>query len=92
MMLEDVLERSSIMEYDAGMSREYADQLAFLEVMKKPMPFPINTILFVSSNTSDESIEAAQKYIADKSLSSDDVKLVKKQGMTFVIAKRDIAD
>lgn len=87
MLLDDVLERSAIMEFDGGMSREYADAIAFREVMGCDMPYPVNTILFCASCVSDDAIAAAQEYISKKGLTAREVKLVKKDGMVLVVSK-----
>ena len=48
-------------------------------------------ILFASDN-SDEAVTDAKAYIARFGLTHDDVSLLRKDGMTFIVAKRDVQD
>jgi hypothetical protein len=48
------------------------------------------TILFACSDDTQDCISMAREWVKDKSLTSDDVRLVKRDGMTLVIAKREI--
>lgn len=89
-LIDDVLERSAILEFDAGVNRPDADRQAFREVMGKKLPYPVDTIIFCASDTSDESIAAARKYLSDNNLTPDDVKFVKRDGMVMLITKKEL--
>jgi len=89
-IIEDILERSSVLEYDAGMNRKAAERQAFFELTGDVMSYPAETVLFCASDTTDESIEAAKAYIRENGLTRDDVRLIKTERTVQVIAKREV--
>jgi hypothetical protein len=47
------------------------------------------TILFACSDDTPECIALAREWVREKKLTADDVRMVKRDGMTLVIAKRE---
>ena len=45
-------------------------------------------ILFASSDDTDASISDAREYIREQGLTSDDVRLIKRDGQALVVAKK----
>ncbi len=89
MTLDDVLERSAILEFDAGRERFSADRQAWEEVMGEQPKFSADVILFASSPADDQSVCDAKDFITKNKLTKDDVSIKKSDKVVYVITKKE---
>jgi len=87
---EDIKERAAIMQYDGGMPRAAAERAAFKDITGGDMSYPINTVLFCVTATDEAALDAAKSYIKANGLTSADVKLIRTERTTEVIAKKEV--
>lgn len=81
------------MEYCANMQPKDADASAWLDCFGVKMPYPVGMALFACTfNADDEAevIDLARQYMADNKLTADDAKIIKKEGVICVIAKKEV--
>ena len=90
MMLEDWHERAATMQYDAGMSREAAEMLAWRDVMGEGMPWFIGQVVWAMSPADDAAIAAAKEWIREQGLSADAVSLRKSENCVYVLTRAEV--
>ena len=89
MMLDDVLERAAVLEFDANWERQAATRRAFLEIMGENLAMPIEKVLWCCSPADAAAEDEAREFIRANGYTRETVRLIRSGNSVQVIKKGD---